>query len=123
MENHNQWRLFNIDSLIQELKGEAPDGPTIDLYVASLAFKNFDFVAKRLPFVIESVTHEALIWRELVQIAPLNSGFVTPRKRCLCLCRPIIAAVCASFRARTVNCLKRNGCTRLDNTSHNSCTL
>lgn len=39
MENHKQWRLFNIDSLIQKMKGEAPDGPTIDLYVASLAFK------------------------------------------------------------------------------------
>jgi hypothetical protein len=72
MENHKQWRLFNIDSLIQELKGEAPDGPTIDLYIASLAFKNFDFVAKRLPFVIESVTHEEVIWQKLVQTAPLK---------------------------------------------------
>lgn len=72
MQNRNEWPRFNIDSLTEELKGEVPDGSTLDLYVASLSFKNFDSFAKRLPFVIESVTHEAGTWQRLVEAAPLK---------------------------------------------------
>ncbi|MCH5509125.1 toxin-antitoxin system TumE family protein [Pseudomonas fragariae (ex Marin et al. 2024)] len=72
MHSQNHWQLFNIDSLIEELKGEVPDGRVLDLYVASLAFKNFDFVKRRLPFVIESVTYNASVWQKLVRAAPLK---------------------------------------------------
>ncbi|WP_236447620.1 MULTISPECIES: hypothetical protein [unclassified Pseudomonas] len=72
MQSQARWQLFNIDSLIEELQGEAPDGKTLDLYVASLAFKNFDFVMRRLPFVFESVTYNPNVWQTLVQAAPLK---------------------------------------------------
>ncbi|MEE5101661.1 hypothetical protein V2J88_19580 [Pseudomonas alliivorans] len=72
MQSQTRWQLFNIDSLIEELQGEAPDGKTLDLYVASLAFKNFDFVMRRLPFVFESVTYNPNVWQTLVQAAPLK---------------------------------------------------
>lgn len=41
----------------------------IDLCVASLAFKNFDFVAKRLPFLIECSTRDPLTWLRLLDAA------------------------------------------------------
>ncbi|WP_122673067.1 hypothetical protein, partial [Pseudomonas viridiflava] len=46
------------------------DGETLDLFVAALAFRNFDFAPKRLPYLLESVTREASTWRKLVQVAP-----------------------------------------------------
>jgi hypothetical protein len=55
MTHEAEWRLFNIDSLAAELAGDQ-SAATIDLFVASLAFKNFDFVTKRLPFLVECST-------------------------------------------------------------------
>jgi hypothetical protein len=63
-------QLFNIDSLLEELQDEVVTGETLDLFVASLAFKNFDGFARRLPFVLESVTHHTGTWQTLVGAAP-----------------------------------------------------
>jgi len=49
MGSQSEWCLFNVDSLVEELTGDQ-SASTIDLCVASLAFRNFDFVTKRLPF-------------------------------------------------------------------------
>ncbi|RMN25551.1 hypothetical protein ALQ62_05509 [Pseudomonas coronafaciens pv. zizaniae] len=70
MAAQGHWRLFNVDSLVEEL-GEAPvDGETLDLFVGALAYRNFDFAAKRFPFLRESVTRDVTTWRKLVQAAP-----------------------------------------------------
>lgn len=63
-------QLFNIDLLLEELQDEVVTGETLDLFVASLAFKNFDGFARRLPFVLESVTYKAVTWQTLVDAAP-----------------------------------------------------
>jgi hypothetical protein len=63
-------QLFNIDSLLEDLQDEVVTGETLDLFVASLAFKNFDGFARRLPFVLESVTYKAATWQTLVDAAP-----------------------------------------------------
>lgn len=57
MSDHGHWRLFNVDSLVDELGG-AVDGETLDLFVAALSFRNFDFAAKRFPYLRESVTRD-----------------------------------------------------------------
>ena len=64
----SEWRLVNIDSLAEQLDGD-PSASTIDLCVASLAFKNFDFIAKRLPFLIECSTRDPFTWLRLVDAA------------------------------------------------------
>lgn len=70
MAAHGHWRMFNVDSVVEEL-GDAPvDGGTLDLCVAVLAFRNFDFVAKRAPFLRECVTRDLETWRKLVRAAP-----------------------------------------------------
>lgn len=70
MPNRHVSQLFNIDSLLEELSGEVVTGDALDLFVASLAFKNFDGFARRLPFVLESVTYQASTWQTLVAVAP-----------------------------------------------------
>lgn len=70
MDNDQQWKLFNIDSLLAEIDGPQPDASTMDLYVAALSYKNFDFIKRRLPFVVESVTYDLEAWRKLVAAAP-----------------------------------------------------
>lgn len=50
-------QLFNVDSLLEELQQEAVTGEILDMFVSSLAFRNFDGYARRLPFVLECVTH------------------------------------------------------------------
>ncbi|WP_043351072.1 hypothetical protein [Cupriavidus basilensis] len=69
MQYQTKWRLFNVDSMVEELSGADQTASTIDLCVASLAFKNFDFVAKRLAFVIECSTRDPLTWLRLVDAA------------------------------------------------------
>lgn len=69
MSDHGNWRLFNVDSLVNEL-GDVPlDGETLDLFVAALAFRNFDFAPNRFPYLLESVTRDASTWCKLVQVA------------------------------------------------------
>jgi Family of unknown function (DUF6516) len=63
-----QWRLFNVDSFAEESPGDW-GAATIDLSVAALAFKNFDFVAKRLPFLVECSTRDPFTWLQLVDLA------------------------------------------------------
>lgn len=63
-------QLFNIDSLIEELQPEIITGDALDLIVSSLAFRNFDSYARRLPFVLECVTYQASTWQSLLAIAP-----------------------------------------------------
>lgn len=70
MDNDRRWKLFNLDSLLAELDGPKFDVSSIDLYVASLSYKNFDFIERRLPFIVESVTYDLDIWRGLVAAAP-----------------------------------------------------
>jgi hypothetical protein len=68
MRYESEWRLFNVDSLVEELAGDQ-SASTIDLCVASLAFRNFDFVAKRLPFLVECSTRDPFTWLRLVDFA------------------------------------------------------
>ena len=70
MPNAQVSKLFNIDSLIEELAGDVATGDTLDLFVASLAFRNFDCFARRLPFVLESVTYQVATWHKLMAVAP-----------------------------------------------------
>lgn len=70
MSDYGHWRLFNVDSLVDVLGDTSVDAETLDLFVASLAFRNFDFVPRRFPHVLESVTRDALTWQKLVQVAP-----------------------------------------------------
>lgn len=70
MQHAHVSQLFNLDSLLEELQGEVVDGATLDLFVASLAFRNFDDYARRLPFVLESVTAQNATWQTLVAAAP-----------------------------------------------------
>ncbi|AVC42896.1 toxin-antitoxin system TumE family protein [Achromobacter ruhlandii] len=72
MANAHQWRLFNIDSLLAEIDEPPRDAATVDLYVAALSYKNFDFIERRLPFVFESVTYDLDIWKNLIAAAPLK---------------------------------------------------
>lgn len=69
MRYESEWRLFNVDSLVEELAGGDQSASTIDLYVASLAFRNFNFVAKRLPFLVECSTRDPFTWLRLVDFA------------------------------------------------------
>src|ERR1700692_4155947 len=61
--------LFNVDSLVAELAGGDQSASTIDLCCASLAFRSFDFVAKRLPFLVECLTRDPFTWLRLVDFA------------------------------------------------------
>lgn len=72
LDNDQRWKLFNLDSLLAELGNQVFDASSIDLYVASLSYKNFDFIERRLPFVVESVTYDLDVWRRLVAAAPLK---------------------------------------------------
>lgn len=65
-------QLFNIDSLLEELQGEVLTGEILDLFVSSLAFRNFDGFSRRLPFVLECVTYQAVTWQALVAVAPVK---------------------------------------------------
>lgn len=69
MDDKPNWRLFNVDDMVKELSDSDPVGPTIDLYVASLAYKNFDFISKRLPHVIECSTYNPLAWLQMLDSA------------------------------------------------------
>lgn len=72
-ERKGGWQLFNIDSLVSQASAETPLADFIDLAVASLAFKNFDFVAKRLPLLVECSTRDPSVWLQLVdRAAPLG---------------------------------------------------
>ena len=66
MPHQGAWRLFNVDSIIEGCPEPERTALTIDLCVASLAYKNFDFVAKRLPFVVECSTGDPIIWQRLI---------------------------------------------------------
>ena len=92
MKHEAVWRLFNVDSIAEEVTGDQR-AATIDLCVASLAFKNFDFVAKRLPFLVECSTYDPFTWCNS-SIAPLNAiGFARQLKALPYMPRPTIAAV------------------------------
>lgn len=64
-----KWRLFNVDSMLEELPDVDSIASTIDLFVSSLAFKNFDFIEKRLPFIIECLTYNLSLWQQLIDAA------------------------------------------------------
>jgi hypothetical protein len=66
MPHQSEWRLFNVDSIVEGCPEPERTALTIDLCVASLAYKNFDFVAKRLPFVVECSTRDTIIWQRLI---------------------------------------------------------
>lgn len=61
----SRYRLINIDSMLEELDEEV--GPElIDLYVCTLSFKNFDFLERRLHFVLDLKTDVMSTWTGLV---------------------------------------------------------
>ena len=69
MQHKHKWRLFNVDDMVEALSDSDPVGPTIDLYVASLAYKNFDFISKRLPHVVECSTYNPFTWLQMLDSA------------------------------------------------------
>src|SRR5271155_3884612 len=91
MRYESEWRLFNVDSLVEELAGDQ-SASTIDLCVASLAFRNFDFVAKRLPFLVECSTRDPSLGCDS-SISPQNAiGYARRTKALPYMLRPITAA-------------------------------
>ncbi|KPZ07946.1 Uncharacterized protein ALO43_02214 [Pseudomonas tremae] len=72
MDNDHRWKLFNLDSLLDEMDGPLPEASTIDLFIAAISFKNFDFVERRLSFVCESVTYRFEVWQRLIDAAPVK---------------------------------------------------
>lgn len=72
MKSKAEWTLFNIDSMLEETGEHNLPGSTIDLWVSALAFKNFDFVEKRLPFLVECRTWNVFTWLRIIDAAPLK---------------------------------------------------
>ena len=61
--------LINIDSSLNPLTEDEITANVIDMRVSSLAFKNFDAIPRRLPFLLELCTSSASNWRKLTEAA------------------------------------------------------
>ena len=64
-KNQAEPGLINIDWMINELPVEDRKTATIDVCIAALAFKHFDEVPKRLPFLIECTTKNPNTWEAI----------------------------------------------------------
>lgn len=62
--------LINIDSALSALPRDEITAQVVDAYVSAYAYKNFDGIQKRLPFVLELSTHDLATWKKLVISAP-----------------------------------------------------
>lgn len=69
MQERKQWKLFDIDSMLEEAGTPDLPGETIDLWVSALAYKNFDFVEKRRPFLVECRTYNPDTWQRIIEVA------------------------------------------------------
>jgi len=65
--NQTRFPHFNIDSVLEESGDISVNAKTIDAYAVALSFKNFDFVEKRLPFLLECSTRRVDYWEALVE--------------------------------------------------------
>jgi hypothetical protein len=65
MENIAPFRLFNVDEIFQSCSADEKSAATIDLCVAALAFRNFDFYPRRFPFIVECVCSSEALWQML----------------------------------------------------------
>lgn len=70
MNTTNTTPLFNIDSALSPLSDDEISASLIEARISMLAFKNFDFMEKRLPFVLELCTSSESNWSKLIGIAP-----------------------------------------------------
>lgn len=62
-------RFFNVNSLIDSIPDFDGKAETADFYVSCLAYKNFDFVLKRLPFLTECSVRGGALWEKFVAAA------------------------------------------------------
>ena len=58
--------LLNIDSAFSPLTLPEITAEIIEARISMLAFKNFDSIEKRLPFVLDLCTHQPRFWQELL---------------------------------------------------------
>ncbi len=65
MNNCSDFRLFNVDEIFQNCTPDERSATTVDLCVAALAFRNFDFYPRRLPFIVECVCSSEALWQML----------------------------------------------------------
>ncbi|MDZ4019281.1 hypothetical protein [Pseudomonas sichuanensis] len=72
MDNDHRWKLFNLDSLLDQMEGPITEYSRIDLFISAISFRNFDFVERRLSFARENVTYKFEIWSLLAEAAPLK---------------------------------------------------
>jgi len=64
------YRLVNVDDFAKDLDCDDEEmAATLDICVAALAYKNFEFLNQRYPFVIECRTNDPLLWLQLVKAA------------------------------------------------------
>lgn len=61
--------LFNVDSALHPLTEAEISAEVIDARICMLSFKNFDFIERMLPHVLEVCTHSEESWRKLVALA------------------------------------------------------
>lgn len=61
--------LINIDTAFEPLSDAEVTGKLIDARVSMLAYKNFDSVPRRFPFVLELCTSKDAYWMRLLPIA------------------------------------------------------
>jgi hypothetical protein len=61
------YQLFNVDSSLAPLTEAEVNAAIIDARVSMLSFKNFDFMEKRLHFVLECVTYTHSYWLSLAK--------------------------------------------------------
>ena len=67
MLGHKNFALINIDSACK-IDAEIT-GKTIDAYICSMSFKNFDDIKKRFPFLFECCTYNKSNWLKLIPCA------------------------------------------------------
>jgi hypothetical protein len=58
--------LINIDTSLQELDPHEITAEVVDAYVCAMSFKNFDFLEKRLSFVLDLKTNVPSTWDKLM---------------------------------------------------------
>ncbi|MYM74996.1 hypothetical protein GTP56_22760 [Duganella sp. FT134W] len=61
--------LINIDTSLQELAQDEITAEVVDAYVCAMSFRNFDFLEKRLSFVLDLKTNAPSTWDKLVEHA------------------------------------------------------
>lgn len=61
--------LINIDTALRELAQHEVTAEVVEAYVCAMSFRNFDFLAKRLPFTLDLKTNVPMTWDKLVRHA------------------------------------------------------